>query len=110
MTGLERTLLDCASVPENAGGIANVIEAFERGLKRLDYEAFLSMYRQLSFKYPHWQRIGLLFEKLGAQELAQKWKAEFGTPMNKFFISKEYKLDWEFDASWKIYYPTGLFG
>lgn len=109
ITNLERTLLDCVSVPENAGGISNVLEAFERGLSRMNNSTLLSLYRHLDFKYPHWQRIGLVLEKLDASKFSRCWKSEFGEPKNKFFIAKEYKLDWELDPVWKVYYPKGLF-
>jgi predicted transcriptional regulator of viral defense system len=109
VTGLERTLLDCIAVPEDAGGIANVIDALKTGGSSINFDTFSELYDQLAFKYPHWQRIGLLFTKLGLDDLAKRWKAKFGEPNNKFFLAKGYRLEWEFDNTWSVYYPTGLF-
>jgi predicted transcriptional regulator of viral defense system len=109
ITGLERTLLDCISVPENAGGISNVIEASRLGFKNIDIDLFYKLYQKLGLKYPHWQRVGFLFDRLGYSNLANEWKNLFGYPKNKFFLTKGYKLGWDFDEVWSIYYPHGLF-
>jgi predicted transcriptional regulator of viral defense system len=109
ITGLERTLLDCISVPENAGGISNVIEATRLAAEKIDIDLLFDLYTKLRFKYPHWQRVGLLFDRLGYTDLEKKWKNRFGSPKNKFFLTKGYKLEWEFDDAWSIYFPRGLF-
>ena len=109
ITGLERTLLDCIAVPENAGGISNVVDATKRAAQRINLGSLFELYRKLEFKYPHWQRVGLLLERVGYPELAKKWRAKFGAPKNKFYLTKGYKLAWEFDESWSVYYPRGLF-
>lgn len=109
ITGLERTLLDCISVPENAGGISNVIEAIKRGAEKIDLDSLFNLYNKLGFKYPHWQRVGLLLERVGPLNLARRWRTFFGTPKNKFFLTKGYKVGWDFDETWSIYFPPGLF-
>lgn len=109
ITGLERTLLDCISVPENAGGISNVVEAIRLGSKNIDIDLFYKLYQKLGFKYPHWQRVGFLFDRLGYKNIAKEWKDRFGIPKNKFFLTKGYKLEWDFDKLWSIYFPHGLF-
>lgn len=108
VTGLERTLLDCIAVPEDAGGVGNVIEAVKTAGSLIDFDKFSALYDQLAFKYPHWQRIGLLFTKLGFDDFASRWKARFGNPRNKFFLARGYRLEWEFDDMWSVYYPAGL--
>jgi predicted transcriptional regulator of viral defense system len=110
ITGLERTLIDCIAVPEDAGGISNVIDALKAGASSIDFDVLVALYDELEFKYPHWQRIGLLLQKLGLEEQAKRWASKFGQPKNKFFIAKGYRLEWEFDNEWSIYYPRGLFG
>lgn len=109
ITGLERTLLDCISVPENAGGISNVVDAIKRSVDRIQIDLLIDLYRQLEFKYPHWQRVGLLLERVGALKYVNKWRAHFGAPKNKFYLCKGYKLGWELDESWSVYFPPGLF-
>lgn len=109
ITGLERTLLDCISAPENAGGIANVVDAMRRASNRVDIELLIELYTKLEFKYPHWQRIGLLLERIASPKHAMKWRVRFGIPKSKFYLAKGYKLGWEFDESWSVYYPQGLF-
>ncbi|MBI3897328.1 MAG: hypothetical protein HY308_03415 [Gammaproteobacteria bacterium] len=109
ITGLERTLLDCIAVPENAGGISNVVDATKQAAERIKLDSLIELYSQLEFKYPHWQRIGLLLDRVGHLKLAKRWGAQFGPPKNKFYLTKGYKLEWEFDESWGVYYPRGLF-
>ena len=108
-TGLERTLIDCATFPENAGGISNVIEAFEKASSRIDPILMVKLYKDLKFKYPYWQRIGLIFDQLGNTDLSKVWEQSFGQPENKFFLMKEYRIDWEYNEKWKVFSPKGLF-
>ena len=109
ITGLERTLLDCISAPENAGGVANVVDAMKRSTDRVKIDKLLELYIQLDFKYPHWQRIGLLLERIVSPVHAKKWRSHFGAPQTKFYLAKGYKLGWELDTLWNVYYPKGLF-
>lgn len=110
ITGLERTLLDCISTPENAGGIANVVDAMKRAADRIETDSLIDLYTKLGLKYPHWQRIGLLLERLASPKHAKRWRVRFGAPKCKFYLAKGYKLGWEFDEFWSVYYPKGLFG
>ncbi|TAM45819.1 MAG: hypothetical protein EPN55_07380 [Gammaproteobacteria bacterium] len=109
ITGLERTLLDCISAPENAGGIANAVDAMRRAADRIEIGTLIELYTKLHFKYPHWQRVGLLLDRLVSPTYAEKWKSHFGIPKHKFYLAKGYKLGWEFDQLWGVYYPKGLF-
>lgn len=108
ITGLERTLLDCISAPENAGGVANAVDAMKRAADKVEIEKLMKLYPQLDFKYPHWQRIGLLLDRLVSPPYAEKWRSQFGNPKCKFYLAKGYKLGWEFDPLWSVYYPKGL--
>lgn len=108
LTGAERTLIDCIASPEDAGGIATVVDAMKLYAPSIDIERFAALYEDLAFKYPHWQRIGLLLDKLGYIDLAKYWKSKFCEPKNKFFLARGYRLEWKFDEKWSIYYPPGL--
>lgn len=108
ITNLERTLLDCASVPENAGGLSSVIDAFEIARHRLKLDVLLELYEKLDFKYPHWQRIGFLLKHFVDENLSTEWARFFGKPKNKFYLAKGYTLDWKFDAEFSIFYPNGI--
>lgn len=109
ITGLKRTLLDCISAPENAGGISDIVDAIKRSADKIEISALIDLYSQLELKYPHWQRVGLLLERAGALRLAKKWRAHFGSPKNKFYLGKGYRLGWELDEPWSVYYPPGFF-
>lgn len=107
-TNLERTLIDCAAVPENTGGIISVIDAFKRAKNVINYESFLKIYLNLDFKYPHWQRVGFLLEKFCNFDLSVRWKKDFGIPKNKFYLMKGYRADWKFDFNWNLFYPSSV--
>lgn len=109
ITGIERTILDCITVPEYAGGISNVIEATRIAAKDVSIDRLYKLYLKLNLKYPHWQRVGLIFDRLGFSNVANEWKTHFGNPKNKFYIAKGYRLEWEFDQTWNVYFPRGLF-
>ena len=109
ISGLERTLLDCAVFPHRAGGIRNVIEIFAKAKRRLSIETLMSYYRQLDFTYPYWQRIGLILEKTAGKIAAQAWREEFGEPGFTFYMDRSFKSNWRIDPRWKVAFPPGLF-
>lgn len=108
VTGLERTLLDCAISPEDAGGISNVIDAFAEAANQIDIQKMIRLYRGFGLKYPHWQRIAFILKHFTDSRIADKWMNAFGKPKNKFYAMKGYKLNWRYDDETQIYYPPGL--
>ena len=108
-TNLERTLLDCAIFPDRAGGIKNVVECFLESRNRLSIDKMDNYYKKLNLTYPYWQRIGLILEKTNTVKKTRKWRESFGVPQHGFYIDRMFKSNWNFDESWKVSYPPGLF-
>ena len=108
LTNLERTLIDCVMSPHYSGGPSAIVQAFELAKPKLHVSTLIEMYKKLSLAFPYWQRIGLLLEKVASVKTAEDWRAKFGKPKMKFYFDKNYRLSWDFDESWQIYYPKGL--
>ncbi len=109
ISGLERTLIDCAINPHYAGGLSELIKAFYLAKGNIKYQKLFDIYHSMSLIYPYWQRIGVILENVVSKQGAQTWKDYFGKPKNDFYIDKEYRSSWEFDNSWQIHYPKGIF-
>ncbi len=107
VTSLERALIDAVVHPHYNGGISSVVEFYRAGAKRMNPTKLLKVYKALNFKYPYWQAIGFLCEKVGADRtsgaIADSFKAR-----NKFYLDHLAKDSWAFNSKWQIHYPKGI--
>lgn len=108
LTNLERTLIDCTVSPHYSGGLSAIVHAFERAVPKLHIQTMISTYKKLSLLFPYWQRIGLILDRISTRKNVDIWKKEFGKPKMKFYIDKNYRISWNFDEAWQVYYPEGL--
>lgn len=108
MTGPERTLIDSVISPHYSGGIANVVYCFSD--VQIYIEHLYEIYQMVAPKYPYWQSLGLILEKIKGKAIADEWRSLFkNTSMIEFFIDKEYKPFWGYSKEWKVHYPKGIF-
>lgn len=110
ITDKERTILDSIAFPEKSGGIKNVIDVASRSFRKLSSEKLIDYYSRIHFTYPYWQRIGLIFDRVGGRAIPEKMMDRFKKPKFEFFLDRQYRSDWIFDDKWKVYYPKGIFG
>lgn len=68
VTSLERTMIDIVVRPFYAGGVFEVLKAFENAKGRLSVNKMSAMLKQMSFGYPYHQSIGFYLERAGYKE------------------------------------------
>jgi hypothetical protein len=64
-TDMERTLIDVAVRPQYAGGIAEVLKAFELAKPKLSVTRLASVLKKLDYIYPYHQAIGFYLSRAG---------------------------------------------
>ncbi len=107
-TSLERTLIDCAVRPSQAGGIHEVRSMYEAARERLSVRRLRKVLDDLHFIYPYRQSVGFLLERSGYVESSVR---AFKQPpfANDFYleyaIPKEHR---DYSSDWRLYHPKGL--
>lgn len=99
-------MIDVSVRPFYAGGVTQVLEAYERVKEMLDVDKMYSYYRKMKFIYPYHQAIGFYLEKAGYSEEEQNI---FRRENIKFSFYLTYNISRKsFSKKWSLYYPTGL--
>ena len=108
VTDVERTLIDIAVRPINAGGVAEVLKAYQRAGQRASVNRIAALLRQIGHVYPYHQAVGFYLDRSGA----------FSDGAIELFRSKfEFKFDFHltyemrqprYDARWKLFVPDGF--
>jgi hypothetical protein len=105
-TNLERTLIDIAVRPAYAGGIAQVLKAYQVARDRVSMPMLLSILDILNHVYPYPQAIGFLMQRAyyGEDSLAllRSRISEF-----KFYLTHGLK-DPAYDKGWRLFHPPGF--
>lgn len=106
MTGLERTLIDCTIRPAYAGGVAEVLKAFQEAKGRASVNRLRALLQKMEFMYPYHQAIGFYLQRAGYKDLAidlfRKMPQEFD-----FYLSHGMR-ETEFVPEWRLFIPKGL--
>lgn len=106
VTNLERTLIDITVRPDYAGGIHQVLDAFETARERVSVPAIISTLDRLKHAYPYAQAIGFLMHRAGyKEECLEPLRSRVGR--FKFYLAHAIK-DPEYDAAWKLFFPRKL--
>lgn len=106
ITNPERTLIDITVRPAYAGGIHQVLEAFQAAREQVSAPALALILDQLNYSYPYAQAIGFLMQRAG-------YRAERLEPFRlrvsqfKFHIAHGVKSP-AYDDTWKLYIPRDL--
>ena len=106
LTGLERTLIDITVRPRYAGGVFQVMSAFNSSVDELDVAKLLNLLAGLDYRYPYHQAIGFYLERSGASSRVLDRIHDLG-------IEFDFYLDYsmaspQFDESWRVFYPLGV--
>jgi len=108
MTGIERSLVDAVFSPHYCGGIVNVVSCFRKAI--INMRDLYDIYEIYNPFYPYWQTIGLILEKTKGLEVSRDWTTFFkDKAMKPFYLDRNFRSDWKFSETWKIFYPPGLF-
>lgn len=106
-TCLERTLIDIVVRQDYAGGIAEVVNAYQRAKDKISTKKMLTILKKLNFIYPYHQAIGFLLRRIGLNdsETLKPFKA-LGIEFN-FYLARQMNAP-EYSEEWKLYYPKNL--
>jgi len=108
VTDIERTLIDIVVRPYYAGGIDEIIKAFQNALEiGISVNKLGNYLRKLDYIYPYHQAIGFYMEQAGNYRPAQidilrKMERHFD-----FYLMNQ-MVDMEYDPTWRLFYPKGL--
>jgi predicted transcriptional regulator of viral defense system len=107
VTKLERTLIDIAVRPAYAGGVVQVLEAFERAKSLASINTLVATLKKLNYVYPYHQVIGFYMERAGYSESQWQKLLKIGLQFD-FHLTYQLPADKKYDPKWRLYYPSGL--
>ena len=106
ITSLERTLIDGVVRPFYAGGVFEVLKAFEVAKQTLSVNTIQAMLRKINYIYPYKQALGFYLERAGYRE-KQLNLLETDPFTHDFYLT--YKMQTtEYSKRWRLYYPKGM--
>lgn len=109
LTDLERTLIDIAVRPFYAGGVPEVLKAYERSAGHASVSRLAATLRKIGYVYPYHQAIGFYLEAAGFNKRS----------VDLFYERFDYEFDFyltygmqesEYVPRWRIHVPPGLAG
>jgi predicted transcriptional regulator of viral defense system len=107
VTKLERTLIDIAVRPIYAGGVFQVLEAFEKAKPTISINTLVATLKKLNYVYPYHQVIGFYMEKAGYPESQCQKLKKLGLQFD-FYLTYQLPANKNYDPKWRLYYPSGL--
>jgi hypothetical protein len=105
-TCLERTLIDITVRPVYAGGVKNVLNAYEKIKDNVSGITIKTILDKLDFIYPYHQAIGFYMERSGYSKKDCDIFRDSG--INCDFYLAHAMEEREYSEKWRIYYPKGL--
>jgi predicted transcriptional regulator of viral defense system len=106
VTNLERTLIDIAVRPFYAGGVTEVLTAFERAQGKASANRLVALLRRLNYVYPYHQAIGFYMERAGYSDTALGLLREL--PRNFDFYLTNQMRETDYVSQWRLHVPKGL--
>lgn len=107
VTKLERTLIDIAVRPVYAGGVFQVLEAYERAKEKISVSTLIATLKKLNYVYPYHQAIGFYMERAGYPETKWAKLLKIGLSFD-FYLAHQLPNDKKYDSTWRLFYPSGL--
>lgn len=105
-TKLERTLVDLAVRPQYAGGVHEVLAAYEAAKGRASSNVIIATLKKLEYTYPYHQAIGFYMDRAGYPASALTRLRELGLRFNFYLVAGVKDLDYV--EEWKLFIPKGL--
>jgi len=107
VTDLERTLIDIVVRPVYAGGLYEVLVAYEYAVERgVSVERLVELLGALGHRYPYHQSVGFMLERAGADPKLLEPLRELGLEYD-FYLSYQMPEP-VLDASWRVHHPEGF--
>jgi hypothetical protein len=106
VTKIERTLIDIAVRPAYAGGVEQVLAAFQRAKERMSVGTLIATLKRLGYMYPYHQAIGFYMERAGYEPVKLARLKALGLE-HDFYLAHGLK-DLTYDAAWRLHHPKDL--
>lgn len=103
----ERTLIDATIRPDYAGGISEVIKAYQNSVDTVQVNRIKAYLTNLQYTYPIQQSIGFLMEYAGFAEKKIDTIHNICTFEYSFYLERQIKEPF-FSKKWNLYYPHNL--
>ncbi|MEK6677158.1 MAG: hypothetical protein AABZ47_16080 [Planctomycetota bacterium] len=108
VTDIERTLIDITVRPSYAGGVAEVLKAYERAGSQASVNRLAALLIQLDHTYPYHQAVGFYLERSGAYS-ASMIDLFYGKFAREFDFYLTYQMEKpRFDSKWRLFVPRGF--
>jgi hypothetical protein len=106
LTNIERTLIDITVRPIYAGGVTEVLKAFELAKEKVSVNRLAAMLHKLRYIYPFHQAIGFYLERAGYKpsllEIFQSLPQEFD-----FYLAHDMRTT-DYVENWRLFIPQGF--
>lgn len=107
VTNIERTLIDATVRPTYAGGVFEVLKAYQRAKGKASVNTLAALLKKINYVYPYHQAIGFYLEKSGVyNESAIRLFQDFDIKYD-FYLMHQIK-DASYDDKWRLFFPKGL--
>lgn len=106
ITSLERTLIDIVIRPNYAGGVLEILNAYELAENKFSTSRLIATLNKLNYMYPYHQAIGFYLEKAGYNESVLLRFDKLDKKCD-FYLTYQMK-EKKYSKRWKVYYPSYL--
>lgn len=103
----ERTLIDATVRPDYAGGLFEVIKAYQNSIDAIQVNRIKAYLTKLQYTYPIQQSIGFLMEYVGFTKKKIDTIYNICTFEYSFYLDRQMKEP-SFSKKWNLYYPNNL--
>jgi predicted transcriptional regulator of viral defense system len=108
VTSIERTLIDISVRPIYAGGVFQVLEAYNSAKDRVSVNTLIAILKKLNYVYPYHQVIGFYMKRAGYEEKRYGRLKNLGLNFDFYLTYGMKNKDAEFDREWRLRYPKTL--
>jgi len=105
-TKLERTLIDITVRPVYAGGVFEVLKAYQTARERVSAATLVATLRKIDYAYPYHQAIGFYMERAGYGGKALDRLRSLGLNLD-FYLTYQMKTP-QYSREWRLFYPEGM--
>ena len=107
-TTIARTLVDIAVRPDYAGGVYQVLAAYEGARERVNINALFAILKKLNYRYPYHQVVGFYLTRAG-------YDPDKVARLKSLGLHFDFYLDYAipeknriYDPEWRLFFPKGL--
>jgi len=108
VTSLARTLVDIAVRPDYAGGVFQVLAAYEGARERVNVNAILAVLKKLDYRYPYHQAVGFYLSRAGFDPTKVARLKGFGLHFDFYLDYAIPPKNRVYDAEWQLFFPKGF--